>query len=61
MTLASSQCRDGARPVFTDRQALLVPSANRREVFGGSHEGLAAPYVEPLVRRTFLHMDGTVE
>ena len=36
-TLASLQCRDGARRAFTD-QADTVPSAKRREVFGVSRE-----------------------
>ena len=36
-TLASILCRDGARRVFAN-QALLAPSAKRREVFGESHE-----------------------
>ena len=43
------------------RQTLLAPSPKRREVFGESHEGWAASYKEPLVRRTFLHIDGGVE
>ena len=43
------------------RQTSLAPSAKRREVFGESHEGWAASYQEPLVRRTFLHMDDSVE
>ena len=34
----SLQCRDGARRVLADQQALLAPSAKRREVFGESHE-----------------------
>ena len=33
------------------RQPLLAPSAKRREVSGESHEGCAASYYEPLVRR----------
>ena len=40
---------------------MLAPSAKRREVFGESHEGCAASYKEPLVRRTLLHMDDSVE
>ena len=42
------------------RQALLAPSARRREVFGESHEGRVASYQEPLLKRIFLHMDDSV-
>ena len=31
---------------------MLAPSAERREVFGESHEGRTASFHEPLVRRT---------
>ena len=40
-TLAPLLYRDGARRVFATRQTLLAPSAKRREVFGGCHEGRA--------------------
>ena len=43
------------------RQILLAPSAKRREVSGESHEGLFASYKEPVVRRTFLHIDDSAE
>ena len=39
------------------RQTLHAPSKKRREVFGESHEGRAASYKEPRLRRTFLHTD----
>ena len=49
-------------PVFhRPGQTLLAPSAKRREVFGGSHEGRAASCYELLVRRAFLHTDDSVE
>ena len=44
-----------------NRQTLLASSTKRREVSGESHEGRAASYEEPLVRRTFLRMDDSVE
>ena len=37
------------------RQALLAPSAKRREVLGESREGRAASYQQPILRWTFLH------
>ena len=39
IAVASLQCRDGARRVFTDQGELFAPSAKRRKVFGESHEG----------------------
>ena len=40
MTLATLQCRDGARRAFTDRADISrAKREKRREVFGESHEG----------------------
>ena len=39
----------------------IAPSSKRREVFGESHEGWTASYQEPLVRRSFLRMGGSVD
>ena len=53
-TLASVLCRDGEHVGFSPTsQTLLALSAKRREVFGESHEGWAASFQEPLVRRTW--------
>ena len=45
------------------RQALTACTTRqaKREVFDELHEGRAASYEDPLVRRTFLHMDDGVE
>lgn len=55
LTLASLQCRDETRRVFTDQVDIAnthAPSAKRREAFGESHDGRVSFYREPLVRRT---------
>ena len=44
-----------------NRQKFIAPSVKRCEVFGVSHEGWAESKEEPLVRRTFLHTDDSVE
>ena len=50
------------------RKTSRAPSGKRHKVFGESHEGWAASYCEPLVRRTsapcahvFLRMDDSIE
>ena len=40
---------------------MLAPSAKRREMFGESHEGELHPTKNPIVRRTLLQMDDSVE
>ena len=42
------------------RQTLRAPSAKHRELLSESYEGCTALLEEPILRQTFVHMDGSV-